>query len=72
MEFDDKKGNYVVKGVYNKIDDDTIEITELPIGIWTQSYKEVLEGMLQGTEKNPAVVKVFIFRLRYLLLINQY
>lgn len=35
-------------------DDDTIEITELPIRTWTQPYKEnVLENMLHGTEKVP-------------------
>lgn len=34
------------------IGDQTIEITELPIGVWTQHYKEtVLEAYLHGAEK---------------------
>ena len=36
---------------------DKVEITELPIGTWTQAYKEtVLEPMLHGTEKTPAII----------------
>uniref|UniRef100_A0A0B7A7H4 DNA topoisomerase 2 n=1 Tax=Arion vulgaris TaxID=1028688 RepID=A0A0B7A7H4_9EUPU len=39
------------------IDDTTVEITELPIRTWTQSYKEdVLEVMLHGTEKQPPLI----------------
>jgi DNA topoisomerase-2 len=34
-----------------------VEITELPVGVWTQNYKEsVLEPMLTDTEKSPAVI----------------
>lgn len=34
-----------------------IEITELPVRVWTQAYKEtVLEGMLASTEKSPAMI----------------
>lgn len=38
-----------ITGTWRKIDSETIEITELPIGTWTQSYKEMLESMLTGT-----------------------
>ncbi|XP_063044245.1 DNA topoisomerase 2-alpha [Engraulis encrasicolus] len=39
------------------IDDNTIEISELPVKTWTQTYKEnVLEPMLNGTEKIPALI----------------
>lgn len=41
-----EKGSYVSKGVYNWIDDTTLEITELPIGTWTEDYKEFLENMI--------------------------
>ena len=41
-----EKGSYVSKGVYKWIDDKTLEITELPVGTWTEDYKELLEGML--------------------------
>uniref|UniRef100_A0A1B0CES7 DNA topoisomerase 2 n=1 Tax=Lutzomyia longipalpis TaxID=7200 RepID=A0A1B0CES7_LUTLO len=34
-----------------------IEITELPIGVWTQTYKEnVLEPLLHGTDKTKAIL----------------
>ena len=40
------------------LDQGTIEITELPIGTWTQNYKEsVLEPLLLGTEKIPIQIQ---------------
>ena len=42
---------YIIKGVYNKINDNKIEITELPIGTWTQDYKEFLESLMEVKEK---------------------
>lgn len=41
-----------------QIDDKTFEITELPIRVWTSSYKEDLEARVVGTEKIPATLKV--------------
>lgn len=41
-----EKGSYVSKGVYKWVNDRTLEITELPVGTWTEDYKELLEGML--------------------------
>ena len=39
------------------IGDNSIEITELPIGCWTQNYKEsVLQVMVDGQEKIPACI----------------
>jgi DNA topoisomerase-2 len=40
------KGNYISKGIYKWINNNTIEITELPIGTWTESYKEFLEELI--------------------------
>lgn len=40
-----------------KIDDTTIEITELPVRKWTQDYKEMLEEWVNGTDKVPATLK---------------
>ena len=34
------------KGIYSWIDDSIVEITELPIGTWTEDYKEHLESLL--------------------------
>jgi len=39
---------YLVKGVYELIDDNNIHITELPIGTWTDDYKQFIEGLLEG------------------------
>ncbi|XP_076765755.1 DNA topoisomerase 2 [Xylocopa sonorina] len=48
---------YVVNGEISVIGPDKVEITELPVGTWTQAYKEtVLEPMLHGTEKTPAII----------------
>ncbi len=51
------KGNFVTRGVWEEVDDDTVRITELPIGKWTQDYKQFLEeqfnsGIVKG-EKEP-------------------
>ncbi|KAI8920016.1 DNA topoisomerase [Powellomyces hirtus] len=48
------KDKYKVTGVIKKINDTTVEISELPIRCWTQSYKEDLESWLVGTEKETA------------------
>jgi len=58
----DKK--YLIKGVYEKIDNDTIRITELPIGTWTMPYTSFLETLMDGhTDKNgkrvPPTIKDF-------------
>lgn len=51
------QNQYAVSGEIFVLDRNTIEITELPVRTWTQVYKEqVLEPMLNGTEKNPALI----------------
>ncbi|XP_021068384.1 DNA topoisomerase 2-alpha [Mus pahari] len=48
---------YVINGEVAILDSTTIEISELPIRMWTQTYKEqVLEPMLNGTEKTPPLI----------------
>ncbi|XP_028931374.1 DNA topoisomerase 2-alpha [Ornithorhynchus anatinus] len=48
---------YVINGEVSILDSTTIEISELPVRTWTQVYKEqVLEPMLNGTEKTPALI----------------
>ncbi|KAH9963556.1 DNA topoisomerase [Russula dissimulans] len=46
---------YDVTGIAAKVNDTTIEITELPIHKWTQTYKADLEAMIG--EKGDGVVK---------------
>ena len=38
-------------GVYKRMSSTKIEITELPVGTWTQNYKEFLEDYLDKQEK---------------------
>eukprot|EP00026_Physarum_polycephalum_P000381 Phypoly_transcript_00381.p1 GENE.Phypoly_transcript_00381~~Phypoly_transcript_00381.p1 ORF type:complete len:1577 (+),score=426.38 Phypoly_transcript_00381:657-4733(+) len=46
IAFDPEKKRYNVSGIWKRIDARTIEITELPIMVWTQDYKEHLLGMI--------------------------
>jgi DNA topoisomerase II len=39
-------GVFVTKGVYN-VSGKMLTISELPIGVWTNSYKEFLEGLIE-------------------------
>lgn len=38
-------GSYVMSGIYDKFDTKSIKITELPVGSWTNDYKEYLEKL---------------------------
>jgi len=49
---DESCSKYRVAGSWRKIDDTTLEIFELPVGSWTQNYKEWLEGLLTGDAAN--------------------
>jgi len=56
---------YLIKGIYNKISDDKIRITELPVGTWTMPYTTFLETLMDGNtvdkngKKNPPSIKDF-------------
>ena len=43
---------FLIKGLYEKIGDDTVHVTELPVGTWTMSYTTYLESLMDGTDKN--------------------
>lgn len=45
---------YGSRGLYTIIDDTKVEITELPIGVWTEDYKHFLEEYM---DNNPKVLK---------------
>tara|TARA_B100000524_G_scaffold323386_1_gene205257 strand:- start:317 stop:2215 length:1899 start_codon:yes stop_codon:yes gene_type:complete len=53
---DDKK--FIIKGKYEFIDKDRIKITELPIGTWTQDYKEFLESLLDNKSNKESKSKI--------------
>lgn len=54
LDEDTNKQQFMCTGVYRKINDNTIEITELPVGVWTEDYKAFLEDYL---DKNPKILK---------------
>jgi DNA topoisomerase-2 len=45
---------FLCKGLYKVLDSTTIEITELPVGRWTEDYKEILNKMVieRGSKEN--------------------
>jgi DNA topoisomerase-2 len=42
------ENKYLIKGKYERLGDDKIRITELPVGTWTMPYTTFLEGLLDG------------------------
>jgi DNA topoisomerase-2 len=55
-------GKFLVKGVYEKLAADKIRVTELPVGYWTEDFKELLEELIEPTpgkdgKKIPAAIK---------------
>jgi DNA topoisomerase-2 len=60
MKIADQK--FLIKGKYEKKDENTIVITELPVGTWTMNYITFLEELVDGTvdkqgKKIPGVLK---------------
>ena len=43
---------YLVKGTYEVISPKQVRITELPVGTWTDDYKEYLEDLISGGDKD--------------------
>jgi len=56
---------FIIKGLYDKIGEDKIRITELPVGTWTMPYTTFLETLMDGStvDKNgkrlPPSIKDF-------------
>lgn len=57
------KHKYDVTGVVRKINDTSVEITELPIHVWTEKYKADLEAMI--VEKDGGLIKVCSLIIRF-------
>jgi len=61
-----QENKFLVRGVYEKVAEDKIRITELPIGTWTMPYIAFLEGLMDGTtnektgKKTPPLIKDFV------------
>ena len=54
----DEGKKYLIKGIYEIINENKVKINELPIGTWTQDYKEFLESLID-TKKKDSIVKDF-------------
>ena len=50
---EEEGGRYICKGVYKKIGNNILEITELPIGIWTTKTKEYYESLTTDAPTAP-------------------
>jgi DNA topoisomerase-2 len=55
-----EEGKYLFKGKYEKLGSDKIRVTELPVGYWTDDFKEYLESLTETVDKtgkkiNPVV-----------------
>jgi DNA topoisomerase-2 len=53
---------FLIKGCYEKLAIDKIRVTELPVGYWTEDFKELLEELIEPQpgkdgKKAPAIVK---------------
>jgi len=57
-----KVGNYTCTGKIQRIDETTLEITELPLKVWTQDYKEFLEKMLVGDKEKKVESEILDFK----------
>ncbi|KAK6525539.1 DNA topoisomerase 2 [Arthrobotrys megalospora] len=54
---------YQFSGIINQVNDTTVEITELPVRLWTQEFKEKLDDIMkppekEGKDKDKKVAKV--------------
>jgi DNA topoisomerase-2 len=55
------ENRFLIKGVYEKTNTNTIRITELPVGVWTDDYKKFLEGLVDNKRgKKSGHVKDFV------------
>ncbi|KAK6343214.1 DNA topoisomerase 2 [Orbilia blumenaviensis] len=43
---------YQFSGIINQVNDTTVEITELPVRLWTQEFKEKLDDIIKPPEKD--------------------
>ena len=50
IKVSDKK--YLIKGLYEILSSDKIKVTELPVGMATQSFKDLLEKVMNDKDKN--------------------
>jgi DNA topoisomerase-2 len=52
QSIDENNKKYIFKGVYQIIDNDTIRVTELPLGFWINDFKVLLESLCDTSGKD--------------------
>lgn len=57
---DSENNKYMVKGVYNRVSKDTVHVTELPVGHWTDDFKVLLENLMDNVDKNGKKIKPIV------------
>ena len=52
---------FLIKGVYETVATDKIKVTELPVGYWTEDFKELLESLIEpGVDKEGKKIAAII------------
>ena len=51
---------FVFKGKYEKLETDKIRITELPVGFWTEDFKELLHDLQNDKDKDGKKITPYI------------
>jgi len=52
---------FLIKGIYEKIGVDKIKVTELPVGYWSEDFKELLEQLIDpGTDKEGKKIQSLV------------
>jgi DNA topoisomerase-2 len=51
---------FLFKGTYEKVEQDKIKVTELPIGYWTEDFKELLNDLQNDKDKEGKKIVPFV------------
>lgn len=51
---------FLFKGCYSVLAPDKVRVTELPVGFWTQDFKEHLEGLQETVDKDGKKIQLVI------------
>lgn len=57
LPMNEKRTKFLIKGVYQVLSPKQVRITELPIGVWTEDYKEYLEELINQDKKKEIIIR---------------
>ena len=60
ITYDDEAKKCTTSGVYKILSKDKLHITELPIGMWTDDFKQLLENLTETIDSSGKKTKAFI------------